>query len=184
MLKDLENDPTQWFPMPAALVTCRSSDGEPNLMGIGYIGFTCWQPPILYLGINTARYSGTVIKETGEFVVSLPEPSQVLNMDYCGFVSGAWSDKFEAAGFTVRQGRQVAAPLIEECPVNLECRLLQVLPLGSHELFLGEVLETHLATSYASGEKALEPIILISRRYAAASRFLCDFGASAGNPPT
>jgi flavin reductase (DIM6/NTAB) family NADH-FMN oxidoreductase RutF len=152
-------------------------------MGIGYVGFTCWRPPILYLGMNTARHSGTVIRETGEFVVALPDPEHVLHMDYCGFISGVACDKFESAGLTVRQGRQVAAPLINECPVNLECRLRQVVPLGSHELYLGEVLETHVQPQYLEGDKPLTPIILVSRRYLVASRFLCDFGASCGSPP-
>lgn len=183
MLSDLKSDPTQWFPMPAALVTTLAPDGTANLMGIGYVGFTCWQPPILHLGINTARYSGQVIRETREFVVALPEPGDVLRMDYCGFVSGTSCDKFAAAGFSTGPARRVKAPLIHECPINLECELLQVIPLGSHDLFLGKVVETHIAEKYLDGDERLSPVILVSRRYTAASEYLCDFGASYGNPP-
>lgn len=183
MLTDLAKDPTQWFPMPAVLVTTCDERGQHNLMGIGYVGFTCWQPPILYLGMNTARHSGQVIRATSEFAVALPENDKVLNMDYCGFVSGATCNKFEASGFTTRPASSIAAPLINECPVNLECKLLQVIPLGSHDLFLGEVVETHVESAYLKGEKQLTPIVLVSRRYMAAAEFLFNFGASAGSPP-
>jgi flavin reductase (DIM6/NTAB) family NADH-FMN oxidoreductase RutF len=182
-MTDLTSDPTQWFPMPAALVTSRTADGRANLMGIGYVGFTCWQPPVIYLGVNTARYSGQVIRETSEFVVALPERNKVLNMDYCGFISGKDCDKFEATGFTTRDAADVRPPLINEAAVNLECKLLQVIELGSHNLLLGEVVQTHVAETYASGARALEPIVLVSRRYRAASEYVCDFGASITNPP-
>ena len=183
MQDELEKDPTQWFPMPAALVTSQPLEGRPNLMGIGYVGFTCWQPPIVCLGINTARYSGTVIQQTRQFVVALPRPEDVLRVDYCGFISGTSLDKFQAAGLTTREARHVQAPLINECPVNLECELTQVIPLGSHALYLGRVVATHVDASLRSGDGELAPVILVSRRYKAASQFLCDFGASAGCPP-
>jgi flavin reductase (DIM6/NTAB) family NADH-FMN oxidoreductase RutF len=183
MNPELSRDPTQWFPMLAALVTTRDEEGLANVMGIGYIGFTCWRPPILVLGINTERHSGRVIRRTGEFVVALPDAEHVRHLDYCGFVSGQHCDKFTAAGFTIRDGRRVACPLIDECPVNLECRLDRVVGLGSHDLFLGEVLETHLRDSLTRGEERLDPIVLVSRRYQAAAHYLCDFGVSQGCPP-
>jgi len=152
-------------------------------MGIGYVGFTCWQPPTICLGINTARYSGEVIRQTREFVVALPGPDHVLNMDYCGFISGVDCDKFQAAGFTPVPGEIVKAPLIRECPVNLECQLREVITVGSHDLFLGQVVKTHVDEQCLSGEERLRPLVLVSRRYMAATEFICDFGASAGNPP-
>lgn len=182
-MTDLKNDPTQWFPMPAALITCQPPGGRPNLMGIGYVGFACWQPPIVCLGVNTARYSGEVIRKTKEFVVALPGPDHVLNMDYCGFISGVDCDKFHAAGLTPLPGEKVGAPIIRECPVNLECELQDVVPLGSHDLFLGRVLKTHIDDRCGSDPALLRPIILLCRKYMAASEFLYDFGASAGNPP-
>ena len=180
---DFERDPTQWFPMPAALVTSRPSGGRPNLMGIGYVGFTCWQPRVVCLGTNTARYTGVVIQETRQFVVALPRPVDVMRVDYCGFISGTSLDKFQATGLTTRDARHVQAPLINECLVNLECELIQVVPLGSHALYLGRVVCTHVDETLRSGDVELDPIILVSRRYKAANQFLCDFGASAGCPP-
>jgi flavin reductase (DIM6/NTAB) family NADH-FMN oxidoreductase RutF len=182
-MTDLTKDPTQWFPMTAALVTSQSVEGKPNLMGIGYVGFVCWQPPVVYLGINTARYSGQIIRDTGEFVVALPEREKVLNMDYCGFISGSDCDKFAIAGLSTRSATRVAPPLINECAVNLECELINIIEVGSHNLYLGKVVATHVADHYADGTKVLEPIILISRRYTAASEYLYDFGASMTCPP-
>jgi|SRR5271165_1519102 len=183
MLPDLSKDPTQWFPMPAALVTCQPPNGRPNLMGIGYVGFCCWQPPTVCLGINTARYSGEVIRAVKTFVVALPDEEHVLNMDYCGFISGIDRDKFAAAGFTTRPAKRITAPLINECPVNLECELTSVTAVGSHDLYLGRVVETHVDPRYMTGRESLRPIILVSRRYVAADHFVSDFGASEGAPP-
>jgi flavin reductase (DIM6/NTAB) family NADH-FMN oxidoreductase RutF len=152
-------------------------------MGIGYVGFTCWQPPTLCLGVNSARFTGAVIRETKQFVVAVPGPEHVLNMDYCGFISGVDCDKFAAAHLTPIPALKVAAPLIAECPVNLECELQQVVPLGSHDLFIAHVVHTHVDEHFVEESSALRPILLLSRRYVVPSEFLCDFGASAGNPP-
>lgn len=180
---ELADDPTQWFPMPAALVTSWSASSGPNVMGIGYVGFFSWRPPIIGLGINTARYSGQVIRETGEFVVALPDRGQVLRMDYCGFVSGMVANKLEAAGFTWRPATNVSPPLIDGCAVHFECRLHSIMELGSHDLFLGTVVGTHIEERYLTGEQSLAPIILASRRYVCASEFIHQFGESQGNPP-
>lgn len=178
-----QKDPTQWFPMPAVLVTSQPKEGPANIMGLGYIGFSCWDPPTLYLGMNTARYSSEVIKTTEEFVVNVPEPHYVLNMDYCGFVSGVNNDKMAAAGFTPLKASIVSAPLIKECPLNIECKLKKIIPLGSHEMFIGEVVATHMDEEYVNGGKQFVPILLLSRKYVALSEFICNFGESGGNPP-
>jgi flavin reductase (DIM6/NTAB) family NADH-FMN oxidoreductase RutF len=178
-----KTDPTQFFPMPAALVTSQPREGRPNVMGIGYVGFACFRPPVVCLGINTARYSGRVIKETGECVIALPRREHVLNLDYCGFVSGEHVDKFGAVQLTPKAATRVKAPLVAECPVNLECRLLQTIPLGSHDLCVAEVLVAHVDEVFREGIERLAPIILLSRQYVACSELLCDFGESAGNPP-
>lgn len=182
-LADLTADPTQWFPMPAAMVTCQPADGPANVMGIGYVGFVCWRPAIVYLGVNAERYSGRVIRDTGEFVVALPEREQVLRMDLCGFVSGIDSDKFAATGLQPVPAERVAPPLVAGAALNLECRLVDAIEVGSHNLLLGEVIETHVAEHYASGDALIEPVILVSRRYTAASEHLYDFGESIVTPP-
>lgn len=183
MAKLLLKDPTPFFPMPAVLITCRPPAGPPNVMSLGYVGFCSWEPPVLSIGLNTARYSRRVILETREFVVALPGPEQLEALDYCGFVSGADTDKFARAGLTPVDGALVAAPLIAECPVNLECKLLQVLPLGSHEAFLARVVAAHVDEDCLADDLRFRPLLLLSRRYRALGEALADFGLSGGAPP-
>lgn len=97
-------------------------------------------PPIMYIGVNPSRYSHRLIKESGEFVLNIPSVSQARIVDYCGVVSGREVDKFAATGLTPAAASQVKAPLIAECPVNVECRVRQVLSLGSHDVFIADVL--------------------------------------------
>jgi flavin reductase (DIM6/NTAB) family NADH-FMN oxidoreductase RutF len=182
LAEHLVADPTQWFPMPAALIVSQPVGGRPNLMSIGYVGFTCWQPPIVALGINTARYTNAVIRETRQFVVAVPESGLVRGLDECGSVSGVEQDKFAHSGLTAVPADKVAAPLIAQCPVNLECEVVDVISLGSHDLFLGQVVTTHVAAVHAAGEQTLAPIILLARRYLAASEYLADFGVSYAAP--
>jgi flavin reductase (DIM6/NTAB) family NADH-FMN oxidoreductase RutF len=96
------------------------------------------------LGVRPSRHSHGLIEEVGEFVVNLPAADQVEWVDYCGTVSGRDEDKWDACGFTPESGAEVEVPLIGECPVNLECRLEQTLSLGSHDLFIGEVVAVQM----------------------------------------
>jgi len=178
-----QSDPTQWFPMPAVLISSRARDGIPNIMGIGYVGFCCWDPPMLTLGVNLARYTRQILHDTGEVVVNVPYVDQVSTMDYCGFVSGKNNNKFASAGLTPLPASKVAAPLVGECPVNLECQVRQAIVLGSHELFVVEVVATHVDGCLVNGVATLSPVILQSRYYVAANQRLSPFGISAGNPP-
>lgn len=174
-------DPTQLFPMVVALVTTHSAEQGDNVMGIGYVGFVCWQPPIVALGINTARHSGRVILDTREFVVAIPDARYAHHTDFCGSVSGSQCDKLRLSGFTVAAAEKVRAPLLTECLLNLECRLRDCIPLGSHSLYLGEVVATHKRVDEES--VAAAPMVLIERCYVAARDFVLDFGASCGAPP-
>nr|VFJ46106.1 MAG: NADH-FMN oxidoreductase RutF, flavin reductase (DIM6/NTAB) family [Candidatus Kentron sp. DK] len=182
MPKTIQTDPTQWFPMPAMLVTCASPEGKPNVMSIGYVGFCCWDPPIISLGINESRYTRAILAQTRELVVNVPEAGSIVAMDYCGFVSGATVDKFAASGLTPVPATKVRAPLIAECPVNLECRVNTAMELGSHHLFIAEVLVTHVDSDVVDNS-ALTPVILMSRFYTGAARGLHPFGVSGGRPP-
>jgi flavin reductase (DIM6/NTAB) family NADH-FMN oxidoreductase RutF len=94
--------------------------------------------------VRPSRHSHGLIEEAGEFVVNLPIADQVEWVDYCGTVSGRDEDKWEACGFTPHSGAEVEVPLIAECPVNLECRLEQTLSIGSHDLFIGQVVAVQM----------------------------------------
>jgi len=183
MGKVLLSDPTRWFPMPVALVSCQKTETVPNIIVIGYVGFSNWDPPTLILGIQKDRYSRNIIAESNEFVVNFPKSGAVAQTDYCGFISGKVVNKFETSGFTPIPATKVSAPLIRECPLNIECRLTQILPLGSHEIFIGEVLATHMDEDVVENGDSFDPLILMSRNYVTISESIAPIGVSVGNPP-
>lgn len=124
-------------PEPPVLVSCGSPD-KPNLITVGWCGTICTQPPMLSISVRPERYSYRLIRESGEFVVNLPTEALVRAVDWCGVKSGRDVDKFAALGLTAAPASRVGTVLLEESPVNLECRVTQVIPLGSHDLFLAE----------------------------------------------
>ena len=102
------------------------------------------EPPIVYIGVrSTGRHSYKLIKESGEYVINVPSSDQLQLVDYCGTVSGKDVDKFEVTGLTPVPASKVSAPLIAEFPINIECKVKQVVPLGSHDAFIAEVLAVH-----------------------------------------
>ncbi len=124
-------------PEPPVLVSCGSPE-KPNLITVGWCGTICTQPPMLSISVRPERYSHKLIKESGEFVVNLPTESLVKAIDWCGVKSGRDVDKFAAMHLTAAPAAKLGTVLLEESPVNLECKVTQVIPLGSHDLFLAE----------------------------------------------
>ncbi len=131
---------------PVVLVTCQDEGSKPNIITLAWVGVANSEPPMISIAIRPERHSYAIIKRTGEFVVNLPTTSILKEMDFCGVASGSKLDKFSKTRFTPLPAQEVKAPLIKECPVNLECRMKQVLALGSHDLFLGEVVAAHMDT--------------------------------------
>jgi flavin reductase (DIM6/NTAB) family NADH-FMN oxidoreductase RutF len=121
------------------MVSC-GTGAQANIITLAWVGTLCSSPPMVGLGVRPGRHSYRLIQEGGEFVVNLPTAEQVRLLDYCGIVSGRDEDKWAACGFTQVAATEVQTPLIAECPVNIECRLRQTLSLGSHDLFIGEVV--------------------------------------------
>ena len=135
--------PGSWlYPAPPVLVSSQSA-GTANIITLAWAGVACSKPAMISLGIRPERHSHAMIKESGEFVVNIPKANQMELVDICGTISGREYNKFDECGWTALPGHHVAAPLIAECPVNLECRVSQVIALGSHDLFLGEVVLVH-----------------------------------------
>lgn len=132
------------YPTPAGLITSVDRDGKPNIITLGEVyNLSIRNPVIVGLGIAPQRYSHQLIKQTGEFVVNLPTSKIAREVDICGSVSGRVMDKFALTGLTPLSAKFVKPPLIAECPVNIECRLLEVLTIGDHDLFLGDVIAVH-----------------------------------------
>lgn len=127
-------------PVPVVLISSQGTQGPPNLCTVAWTGTVASDPPMLSISLRPERHSYGLIKETGEFVVNLPSEQQVFATDYCGVTSGRTVDKWAAMHLTPEPATTVKAPLVAECPVNLECRVDQVLSLGSHDLFLAKIV--------------------------------------------
>jgi flavin reductase (DIM6/NTAB) family NADH-FMN oxidoreductase RutF len=131
------------FPVPAALVASGSSE-KPNLLTMAWIGMVGSDPPILAISLKRSRYSLGIIQVTKEFTVNIPSAKYFRETDYCGLVSGRKRHKFRDCGFTATPGSVVKAPLVEQCPFNLECRVVRDIEFGEWVVLFGEIVETHV----------------------------------------
>jgi len=127
------------FPLPPILVTCGPAD-HANIITLAWAGSLASEPPVMGISIRPSRHSHKLVKDAGEFVINIPTVEMLRALDYCGNASGRDVDKFAAMGLTAVPSIVVRTALIAECPVNLECRTVQTVKLGSHDLFLGEVV--------------------------------------------
>lgn len=132
------------YPMPALLVGAEVN-GKPNFMAVAWSGIASSEPPMISVAIRHQRYTLQGIRQNMAFSVNVPSSDIVKETDYCGITSGQKVDKVEACRFKVFYGKLNNAPLIEQCPVNLECRVVHILDLGSHCLVIGRIEETHLS---------------------------------------
>lgn len=127
-------------PVPAVVITSRNNEGKENAFTVAWTGTICTKPPMLSISIRPERLSYEYIKETMEFTVNIPNRFQVKETDYCGVVSGRDINKIEKLKLTSIPGTNVNSPYIKEFPINIECRVKQIIPLGTHDLFIAEVL--------------------------------------------
>ena len=135
---------TLLYPMPAVLVGAKVAD-KPNFMTVAWCGIAAYKPPALSMALNPVRYTLEGIKGQGTFSINIASADMVKTVDYCGIYSGKKRDKSQI--FQTFYGVLETAPLIEECPVNLECKLIHTIELGSHVLFVGEIVETYVKES-------------------------------------
>ncbi len=148
MAKKLLKPQTFLIPLPAVMISCQRGDERPNILTASWIGICCSEPPMISLAIRKSRYSHSIIEESREFVVNLTTESLFKVTDYCGVVSGKNVDKFKETDLTPIKGAKVKAPLIKQCPINLECQVREVLELGSHDLFVSEIVAVHADSDY------------------------------------
>ena len=171
------------YPGPPVLVSVRGEDGSINVLTVAWAGTVCSDPAMLSISVRPSRHSYEMLRQSGEFVVNLVTEEMVPAADFCGVRSGAQIDKFEAAGLTPSASEKVAAPGIAESPVNIECRVRQVIPLGSHDLFLADVAAVRVDSDLldAEGKLHLERAKLVAYShgmYYALGRELGSFGFS------
>lgn len=131
-------------PVPVVLITSKNKEGKDNVFTVAWTGTICTKPPMLSISIRPERLSYEYIKETMEFTVNLPTRRLTRETDFCGVRSGRNVDKIKEMNFTLKPGKEVVSSYIEECPVNIECKVKDIIPLGTHDLFLAEVLTSHI----------------------------------------
>jgi len=156
---------TALFPVPVVLVSCGDIDGTKNAITLAWVGTASSEPPVITIGVRPTRYSYGLIQRYGDFVVNLPTKDQVPVLEYCGTVSGRNEDKFSKANLTALRADEVRSPLIAEFPVNIECKVKDRISLGSHDMFVGEVVAVHADPSVLR-EGALDPVKLGGVAYA------------------
>ncbi len=171
------------YPIPAVPVSCTGSDGRPNIITVAWTGVACGTPPMVSIAVNLMRYSHGLIKETGAFCINIPDNDMLHATDYCGNVSGRDVDKFEELGLTPVKGDETDCHYIDECPVNMECRIKHELVLGSHELFIGEVVAVHVREGALTPEgkinmNSLELFTYIGPEYYGIGKKLGQYGYS------
>ena len=129
-------------PVPAVMVSCGEGENK-NIITIGWTGIINSDPPITYISVRKSRYSHHIIEETGEFVINLTTEKLAYATDYCGVKSGRDVDKFKELNLTPETGEKVRCPMITQCPVNLECRVMEVKSYPTHDMFIAEIVAVH-----------------------------------------
>lgn len=136
------------YPIPAVMVSCGREGEVPNIITIAWAGTICSSPAMVSISVRPERYSYDIIKETGEFVINLVNDKLVYAADYCGVKSGREVDKYKEMKLTPYPSQQIKAPGIQESPVNIECRVTEIKQLGSHDMFLAEVVSVSVDENY------------------------------------
>ncbi len=137
------------YPLPAVMVSAGDKAGNTNIITIAWTGTICTNPAMLYISVRPERYSYDMIRESGEFVVNITTEALAKVTDYCGVRSGRDVDKWKETGLTPGKANELSyAPIIEECPVNIECKVTEVKELGSHHMFMAEVVSVQVDDKY------------------------------------
>ena len=183
MGKQLWKPGNMLYPLPVVMVSLADRDGRPNIITLAWVGTVCTNPPMVSISARPERYSYPILKETGEFVINLTTEELAAATDYCGVRSGRDVDKFKETGLTREKADIVKAPMIKESPVNIECKVRQILPLGSHDMFLADVVAVHADEKYMDEKhkfhlEQAEPIIYSHGSYFGCGELLGTFGYS------
>lgn len=143
------------YPVPAVMVSCRREGEKPNIITVAWAGTICSDPAMVSISVRKERYSHDIIKDSGEFVVNLTTRKLCYATDYCGVKSGRNTDKFADMHLTPQQSVKIAAPAIKESPVNIECKVKDIIELGSHDMFIAEVVAVNVDEKLLDSKGAL-----------------------------
>ena len=171
------------YPIPAVMVSCGIPGEKPNIITVAWTGTVCSDPAMVYISVRPERYSYDIIKKTGEFVINLTTERLAKITDLCGVKSGRDIDKFREYGLTAVKSKHVSAPSIGESPVTIECRVKQVIPLGSHDMFIAEVRGVTVDADYMDENGRFDlaktrPLVYSHGEYFAQGHFIGKFGFS------
>ncbi len=171
------------YPVPAVLVTVADREGNSNIFTVAWAGTICTNPPMLSISVRPERHSYHMMKETGEFVVNLTTESMAWATDYCGVRSGRDVDKWKETGLTPEKANVVNVPVIKESPVNIECRVVKVEELGSHHMFIADVVAVDVDEAYMDEKDTFhlsmaKPLAYSHGRYYGMGEELGSFGYS------
>lgn len=147
---------TQLAPVPAVLVGTGGNGFANNLITIAWVGIVCSDPAMLSISVRPERFSYKALVETGEFSVNIPLASQAAVVDWCGVKSGRDVDKFAEQNLTALPGSQIQSPLVAECPLNLECKVKEIIHLGSHDMFLAEIAAVQVSEDFIAESGRLD----------------------------
>lgn len=143
---------TMIYPLPAVLISCGSNPEDYNLITISWVGTICTNPPMCYISVRPERHSYDIIKKNGEFVINLTNEEMAYATDWCGVKSGRDFNKFDEMKLTPAKAEKVSAPIIKESPLCIECRVKEIVKLGSHDMFIAEVLNVQADSKYIDAE--------------------------------
>jgi flavin reductase (DIM6/NTAB) family NADH-FMN oxidoreductase RutF len=171
-------------PVPAVLVSCGATPEEWNLITVAWCGTICSEPPMCYISVRPERHSYEIIKRTGEFVINLTNETLAEATDWCGVRSGKDFNKAKKTGLTYAPSVEVKAPIIAESPLSIECRVKQIIPLGSHDMFLAEVVNVQADDRFLNQETgewnlaAADPLVYVHGKYFHTGDLIGKFGWS------
>ena len=171
------------YPLPAVMVSVTDGKGEDDIITVAWTGTICTNPPMVYISVRPERYSYHMIKETGEFVINLTTEKLAKATDFCGVRSGRDVDKFKETGLTREKADIGSAPMIQESPVSIECRVKEIKELGSHHMFLADVVAVHADEHYMDENNRFDlnlakPLVYSHGEYMGVGKKLGTFGYS------
>ena len=171
------------YPLPAVMVSCGETPEEQNILTIAWTGTINSDPPMCYISVRPGRHSYEIIKRTGEFVINLTTEKLAKATDWCGCRSGRKYNKWKEMNLTPAPAKFVKAPIIEESPVNIECRVKNIVELGSHHMFISEVLGVSIDDAYMNEKEAFSfskanPLVYSHGHYFGMGKKIGKFGWS------
>ena len=175
---------TMIYPLPAILVSCGSTAEEYNLITMAWTGTLCTNPPMCYISVRPERHSYAIIKKNMEFVLNLTTEDMAFATDWCGVRSGRDYDKFEEMRLTPGKATIVSAPIVEESPLNIECRVKEIISLGSHDMFIAEVVNVRADERYLNPQTGKfelsesHPLVYLHGAYYGLGKKIGKFGWS------